>query len=134
MKQALVDTDTVSFYFRRHPVVVARLDKYLLEYGYVNLSVVTYYEVLNGLYYKDARKQLSTFETFVDANRVLSLNQSVAQCAAEQFAELRKKGQVIGHNDVLIAATALTYDLILVTNNTNHFDRIDGLSIDNWSL
>jgi tRNA(fMet)-specific endonuclease VapC len=95
--------------------------------------VVTYYEVLNGLYYKDARKQLGRFLEFVRLNSVLPLNQESAQRAAEIFADLHKQGQIIGHNDVLIAGTAIVNDLILVTNNVNHFGRIAGLAIDNWS-
>ncbi len=55
MKQAVIDTDTVSYFFRNHQNVVGKLEKYLQEYGFIHLSVVTYYEVLNGLYYKDAK-------------------------------------------------------------------------------
>ncbi|WP_421825877.1 type II toxin-antitoxin system VapC family toxin [Larkinella sp.] len=99
----------------------------------MNLSVVTYYEVLNGLYYKDTRKQLDRFLEFAKLNTVLPLTPNCAQRAAEIFAELRKQGQIIGHNDVLIAGTAIVNDLVLVTNNVNHFGRIPGLSVDNWS-
>ncbi len=42
-------------------------------------------------------------------------------------------GRTIGHNDVLIAATAMVHGLTLVTNNSDHFSRINGLDIDNWS-
>lgn len=40
----------------------------------------------------------------------------------------------IGHNDTLIAATAIINDCILITNNTKHFSRIEELEIDNWLL
>jgi tRNA(fMet)-specific endonuclease VapC len=50
------------------------------------------------------------------------------------MADLRETNQVIGHNDVLIGATALEHDMVLVTNNTQHFSRIPGLSLDNWTL
>jgi predicted nucleic acid-binding protein len=46
MKQALIDTDTLSYFFRNNPEVVEKLDKYLQEFGFVNISVITYYEVL----------------------------------------------------------------------------------------
>jgi len=68
----------------------------------------------------------------VSLNEVLPLSDEIAKKAAEIFAELRKKGQVIGHNDVLIAATAITQSMILITNNVAHFSRIEGLEIDNW--
>ncbi len=132
MKQAILDTDTVSYFFRNHPNVVAKLDEYLHTFGFIYISVVTYYEVLNGLYYKDAQKQLTRFEQFVALNQVIPLNQTIAQTAAEIYAALRRKGQVLGHNDVLIAATAITNDMVLITNNVNDFGRIKGLEVDNW--
>lgn len=41
---------------------------------------------------------------------------------------------MIGHNDILIAGTAIENDLILITNNTKHFSLIKGLEIDNWKI
>ncbi len=133
MKKALVDTDTLSYFFRNHPKVVAKIESYLEEHGFISISVVTYYEVLNGLYYQDAKKQLERFEEFLSFNKVLLLSKEIAQKSAGIFAELRKNGQVIGHNDVLIAGTAIFNDMVLITNNVNHFSRISGLIMDNWS-
>ncbi len=45
MKKALLDTDTLSYFFKQEKDVVDKIDRYLLEFGYVHLSVVTYYEV-----------------------------------------------------------------------------------------
>jgi len=56
----------------------------------------------------------------------------MAKKSAEIQAELRKKGTEIGHTDTLIAGIAITSELQLVTNNTNHFKRIKGLEITNW--
>ena len=46
--------------------------------------------------------------------------------------ELKKKGSLIGGNDLLIAAHAKSLDLTLVTNNTKEFERVDGLKTENW--
>ena len=46
--------------------------------------------------------------------------------------ELEKRGLRIGDMDMFIAATALEEDLILVTGNVKHFERIPGLKIENW--
>ncbi len=133
MKQAIIDTDTLSYFFRKNPAVMAKLDKYLQEFGFVNISTVTYYEVLNGLYFKDAKNQLVLFEKFVEDNEILPLTAEVAQKAAAIYADLRKKGQIIGHNDVMIAGTAMVNDMTLISNNTNHFGRIEGLDLENWA-
>ncbi|MDW3650418.1 MAG: type II toxin-antitoxin system VapC family toxin [Bacteroidia bacterium] len=134
MKQALLDTDTISYYFRNQTAVIEKVDKYLQEYGFINLSVVTYYEIMNGLLFKDAKRQLIVFETFAELNSILPLHKSTAKLAAEIFSDLRKKGITIGHNDIMIAACALENNLTLVSNNTNHFQHIENLEIDNWSL
>ena len=133
MKQALIDTDTLSYFFRNNPDVVEKLDKYLQEFGFVNISVVTYYEVLNGLYFKDAKSQLARFERFVELNQVLPLTDEIAKKAAEIYANLRKKGMTVGHNDMMID-TAIVNNMTLVTNNTKHYEKIDDLDIDNWSI
>jgi len=57
----------------------------------------------------------------------------MAKIAANIQSDLRKKGTEIGHTDTFIAATAIANELQLVTNNTNHFKRIKGLEIANWT-
>lgn len=58
--------------------------------------------------------------------------------AAKAYGDLRKNletaGQPIGSLDYLIAAQALSLNVILVTNNEKEFSRIDGLKIENWSM
>ncbi|OAD21474.1 PilT-like protein, partial [Candidatus Thiomargarita nelsonii] len=45
---------------------------------------------------------------------------------------LRKKGRPTGEVDALIAAIALAHNAILVTDNTKHFEHIEGLTLENW--
>ncbi|MEZ4827621.1 MAG: type II toxin-antitoxin system VapC family toxin [Bacteroidia bacterium] len=130
----MLDTDTISFYFRNHKSVVSHLDEYLIEFGFVNLSVVTYYEIMNGLYFKDAQKQLEKFERFAELNEILPMTQKAAKKAAQIFSALRKNGVSIGHNEVMIAAIAIENDLKLITNNENHFRMIADLDWENWLI
>lgn len=129
MKAALVDTDILSEFLRGTEIVVDNAKKYLEYYDSINFSIITYYEILNGLLYKDARKQLKRFSEFAELNKILPLTLSATKQAAEIYANLRKKGQPIGHTDCLIAGIALTNDLQLVTNNIVHFKRVKGLEI-----
>ncbi len=133
MKLSMLDTDILSEFLRGNSKVIAKVDDHLKEYGYINLSIITYYEILNGLLYKDARKQLAKFEEFVELNKVIPLTLRMAKAAAVIQADLRKKGTEIGHTDTLIAGIAMTSELQLVTNNTDHFKRIKGLDIANWT-
>lgn len=133
MKPSMLDTDILSEFLRGNPKVIAKVDEHLKEFGFISLSIITYYEILNGLFYKDARKQLTRFEEFVELNKVIPLTLRMAKAAAVIQADLRRKGNEIGHTDTLIAGIALTNELQLVTNNADHFKRIKGLEIANWT-
>jgi len=88
MKQSMLDTDVLSEFLRGNPKVINKVDEYLQEYGFINLSIITYYEILNGLLYKDARKQLTRFEEFVALNKVIPLTLRMAKTAAIIQADL----------------------------------------------
>ncbi len=133
MKPSILDTDILSEFLRGNPKVIAKVDEHLKEYGFINLSIITYYEILNGLLYKDARKQLEKFEDFVTLNQVIPLTIRTVRIAAKIQADLRKKGEEIGHTDTLIAGIAMANELQLITNNTNHFKRVRSLELDNWT-
>jgi tRNA(fMet)-specific endonuclease VapC len=133
MKPSMLDTDILSEFLRGNQKVINKVDEHLKEYGFINVSIITYYEILNGLLYKDARKQLTKFEEFVTLNKIIPLTLRMAKTAAAIQADLRKKGTEIGHTDTLIAGIAIISELQLVTNNTDHFKRIKGLEITNWT-
>ena len=52
--------------------------------------------------------------------------------AAEIYADLKADGSLIGDADILIAAMAMVNDLVVVTNNESHFNRIKDLQVENW--
>lgn len=54
-------------------------------------------------------------------------------CFISEKARLQKDGKVIDDFDLLIGATAVSFDLIMVTNNINHFNRIKHLKLEDWT-
>lgn len=132
MKEALLDTDIISALFRNNVSVVANADKYLQKFQNLNFSIISFYEIMNGLLYKDANNQLEKFRIFSSLNNIMPLTIDAANYAANIFATLRKQGKPIGHTDSLIAGIALAHNLELITNNTDHFNRITSLQINNW--
>jgi len=132
MNLSLLDTDILSEFLRGNEKVIEKVDAHASQFGFINLCTITYYEILNGLLYKEAKKQLTRFEDFIELNTVVPLTLVKAKIAAAIQSDLRKKGREIGHTDTLIAGTALSNQLQLVTDNTEHFKRIDGLEIGNW--
>ena len=60
---------------------------------------------------------------------VLSITHDVGEEAARIFQDLRKRNQRIGHRDILIAATAITHNLPMLTENKKDFSRVTGLTL-----
>jgi tRNA(fMet)-specific endonuclease VapC len=92
MKPALVDTDILSEFLRGTPKVVENARKHLQIYDAINFSIITYYEILNGLLYKDAKLQLQKFTDFAELNKILPLTISATRQAAKIYADLRRGG------------------------------------------
>lgn len=132
MKASLVDTNILSHFFRGNPQVVAKVEAYLQEHDTINFSIITYYEIVSGLKHRDAHNQLTLFLEFAAQNTILPLTPEVADVAAEVYSDLRKCGQPIDDIDLLIAGTAIANQLVLITDNRKHFDRIVQLEVDNW--
>jgi tRNA(fMet)-specific endonuclease VapC len=128
----LLDTDILSAIMRREPQATANARAYLLEHGRFTFSVVTRYEILRGLRAKRADRQQRTFEQLCAASTVLPLTDGIADRAADLYADMHRRGVLIGDADILIAATALVHDLAVATNNEAHFRRIGKLRIQNW--
>ncbi len=121
MKPALIDTDILSYYFKGHETVIQNFTTYLADFSAINISIITYYEILSGLTYKKAHRQIQDFEKFATANNLLEINTNTIKRSADIYANLRSKGVEIGNLDILISGIALAHDLVLVTNNVKHF-------------
>lgn len=132
MSPALLDTDILSAVMRKHPVAVTHAQTYLIQHRLFTISIITCYEVLRGLKAKGAVAQIAAFDRFCIANRVLFLTDEIIIRAAEIYADLYQRGALINDADILIAASALVHDLVVITNNERHFRRVPHLQVENW--
>ena len=128
----LVDTDILSAVMRKHALATKRARSYLEQHRNFTFSIITRYEILRGLYARGAAKQLATFDMLCAASRVLPITDVIVVQAAKVYADLHKRGELIGDADILIAATAMTHGLVVATGNDAHFRRIQNLQVDNW--
>jgi tRNA(fMet)-specific endonuclease VapC len=120
-------------FLRGNKTVEAKVEEYLSYYPTINLSIVTYYEILSGLKYKDANKQLGSFLKLCEAVTIFPVTKESSDHSADIYAALRQSGQIIDDIDILIAGICLENGFALVTNNTKHFSRIKDIELDNWS-
>lgn len=133
MTRALIDTDILSYYFKGYETVIENFEQYLQEFDLIEISLITYYEIIGGLLAKNALKQLSIFEDFVSDNLVIPMTERSAKISSELYSTLRQSGNSVDDIDLLIAGIAIENEMILVTNNEKHFRRIPGLKIANWA-
>jgi len=128
----MLDTDICIYIIKRKPTsALRRLES--LRPGELAMSAITFAELMNG-----AKKSQQVEANVAKLNELAELieirpfDQKSAIFYGDVRSTLEKKGNIIGSNDLLIAAHALSLDWILVTNNEKEFKRVDGLRIENW--
>lgn len=127
----LLDTDIISD-LMRNPAGPAASQVRRVGDGNVCTSIVVACELRYGC----AKKESAALTTRVDAVLatipVLAMDLPADAAYGAIRAELEAAGRTIGHNDLLIAAHAVTLGAVLVTGNTGEFERVPGLTIENW--
>ena len=134
MPRFMLDTDMCSYVMKRSSdALLKRLRK--IPVSDVCMSVISKAELLYGVEISPRRQRderaLEAFLTYVE---VLDFPDDAALHYAKIRAELKMSGNMIGANDLLIAAHARSLSLTLVTNNTREFQRVPRLKIENWTL
>jgi tRNA(fMet)-specific endonuclease VapC len=134
MPRFMLDTDICSYIMKRsHPQVLKRLQSVPVDD--VCMSVVTKAELLYGVELSPRRAQdAAALAAFLPYVKSLDLTDDATTHYAEIRANLKKRGAMIGANDLFIAAHARARGLTLVTNNVAEFERVRGLSLENWTL
>ncbi len=133
MEPSLLDTDTLSEVMKGIDQQVQNNARdYLRAFGQFTFSLMTRYEILRGLKARRATRQIVRFEQRCQQSVVLPLTDEIIVQAADLYAFLHQEGQLISDADILIAATALEHNLVMVTENVDHFRRIPSLTIESW--
>jgi tRNA(fMet)-specific endonuclease VapC len=134
MARYMLDTDTCSYIMKRsNRTVIKRLRA--VPVADVCISVVTKAELLYGVAVSPRREQDATaLRAFLPHVEVLEFPDAAATYYAEIRADLKKRGQMIGANDLFVAAHARALELRLVTNNTAEFARVKALNLENWTV
>lgn len=128
----LLDTNIVSYILKNNASVNNKLQQVTREGDEVFISCITYYEIKRGLLALNATRQLAEFKTFFHKYEVLYLDDlEIIETACRIHADLKTKGTPIQDADVLIAATAITRGLILVSNDSDMV-RVEGIDWENW--
>lgn len=127
----MLDTNIVIYVLKRRPIQV--LDIFNQNTNRMAISSITLSELIYGAEKsQNISKNLDAIEDFISHIEVLSYDQKTSQTYGQIKAKLEKNGEIIGENDIHIAAHAISQGLILVTNNLYEFRRVPHLSLENW--
>lgn len=132
MKRCTLDTNIITAFLKNDLEVVKKISDYLEVFDDLTINIISYYEILRGLKDLGNTDKLRKFEEFIQENELISIRKETVQKAAEIYAYLKKGGILIEDADILMASIALVEGLVLVTDNTRHFERVKGLEIENW--
>jgi len=131
MLKYMLDTNIVIYILKRRPIQV--LDIFNQNINRMAISSITLSELIYGAEKsQNISKNLEAIEDFISHMEVLSYDQKTSQAYGQIKAKLENNGEMIGENDIHIAAHAISQGLILVTNNLNEFRRVPHLSLENW--
>jgi tRNA(fMet)-specific endonuclease VapC len=128
----LLDTNTCIYIINRKPLsTVNRIrSKHPDE---VSISTITIAELEYGVHRsKHADQNRIALLEFLVPFTIVDFDQSAAAVYGSVRASLERKGIPIGPMDLLLAAQALSQNLIIVTNNERELRRVAGLQIENW--
>jgi tRNA(fMet)-specific endonuclease VapC len=128
----LFDTDTISAVLRPRPdlSVARRLATVPATEQFT--SAVTLGELLFGAMRKQRSDLIEPIRALTDTIPVLPFHEAAAHAYAQLRTDLEQRGAPLAEPDLRIAAIALAFDLVLVTGNQRHFQRVPNLRIENW--
>jgi tRNA(fMet)-specific endonuclease VapC len=129
VKKYLLDTNIISYYLKG---IENLKEKITSNIDSLSISIISYYEIVSGLQSIDAKKRITEFEKFCKLIDVVNLDIASILVSCQIYSTLKKSDNLIDDIDILIAGIALSNNLVMVTDNTEHFKRISGLKVENW--
>jgi tRNA(fMet)-specific endonuclease VapC len=128
----LLDTDTIIFALKGDTAVQKNLRNHARDP--MKMSVVTLMELYYGAHKsRTLVSNLGKVKALEEAFETIPVGQEMAEVFGVLKAGLEKGGSPVDDFDLIIASCALSHNLILVTNNVRHFQRIEGLKLANWT-
>ena len=128
----ILDTNICVYWFKGNE----NIEKKALEVGLegISISFITLSELYYGAYKSQKKeKNILNIEKLKEKLFVVESNDMICEMFGKIKVVLINKGDIIDDADIFIAACTLTENAILVTNNVKHFERIEGLKLENWS-
>jgi len=129
----LLDTDTLIYIIKGEEQVVKHLRLHLNDT--IKVSVITLMELYYGAYKSQKiSTNLAKIKKIETSLEVIPVEEDAVAVFGSLKAKHETQGNRLDDFDLAIATCALVNDLTLISNNLKHFQRIEGLKLDNWKL
>jgi len=130
----LPDTN-IWIYYLNPPASPIKQKIFSLSVSDIVFCSVVKSELYFGAYNSDRKEaNLATLVELFSQFKSLPFDDQAADIYGQIRADLTTKGTLIDPNDLMIASTALAYDVTLVTHNAREFNRVKGLKIEDWEV
>jgi tRNA(fMet)-specific endonuclease VapC len=126
-----LDTDILIEYFRGNEPTKRKIEQLSGE-DKLGLTWLTFYEFFKGIFVSGRLGEERFLQELAQTCAMLEPSYEAAKIGGEIYAGLKKEGRLINDADILIASIVKAHDAVLVTNNLEHFSRIQGLKVENW--
>lgn len=126
-----LDTDILIEYFRGSQPIKRRIEN-LADEDRVGLIWLTFYEFFKGIFVSGKLDEEKFLQNMAETCIILETSFEAARIGGQIYAALKKQGKLINDADIMIASIVKAHDSVLITNNEEHFSRIQGLQIENW--
>ena len=129
----MLDTNICIYIIKQKPLSV--IQKFMAHnISEICVSSITYAELMHGVEKSQAKeKNKIALTLFLSNIQILNFTSEAAEEYGKLRSDLERNGTPIGPMDMLIAAHAKTENLIVVTNNTREFQRVNNLMIEDWT-
>ncbi len=128
----MLDTNIVSYVIKNRDFSLIDKFEQMSVDSTISVSSITVAELFYGVKKKQSKKLEVAVREFLLPLEKLCFDENAALHYGEIRALLESNGEVIGANDMFIAAHAKSVNAVLVTNNTKEFERVQGLQFENW--
>ena len=130
----ILDTNTIIYYIKgRYPALDLKLRHTPAQSVFIPAIVKAEIE-FGAAKSRDYRKTIALYNRFFEAFSILPFDEKMTADYGRIRADLERRGEDIGPNDLIIAATALSMEATLVTRNTSEFRRVEGLLVEDWTI
>ena len=129
----MLDTNIISYIIKNRDFsLIDKFERMSVD-STISVSSITVAELFYGVKKKQSKKLEVSIREFLLPLEKLCFDENAALHYGEIRASLEVSGEIIGANDLLIAAHAKSINATIVTNNTKEFERVKDLQIENWS-